>query len=285
MKMMRKIAIGSGVVFVTLVIAAVLGVVFVDRIAKSGVEKGGTYALGVETRVNSVSLGIFSGQCSLSGLSVNNPPGFKKPLFMDLRLAELTISPSSLQKPIIEIPTLAFSDIRLDLEKANGKSNYQTILDNLSRFQTSSPQNNQGGEKKFIIKEVTISNVNVHLDLLGLGGDLTALDVPIDRITLKNVGSDGSGVDTGELTGIVVRAVLAAAVEKGGGLIPSDIAGELSSQLGRLGNLGDMGVQAAGQETKTVTELGKAVDGIGKQAEKTADELKKGIEGLFPGKK
>ena len=289
MKFMRKVAIGVSGILVLVVIAVVLGIVFIDKIAKSGIEKGGTYALGVDTKVDSVSVGLFTGQFGLTGLNVSNPAGFKSAEFMRLSNAGVAVSTSSLQKPVVELPNLSLSTIRVNLERSGGKSNYQTILDNLAKMQSKTPQQKGDSQKKFIVKELTITDVNVHLDLLGIGGELTMLDVPIDKITLKNIGSDGSGVDAGELTGIVVRAVLAAAVEKGGGLIPADIAGEITSQLGKLGNIGEMGVQAAGQVTKTVTELGKevgkVVEGVGKEAEKAADELKKGIEGIFPGKK
>ncbi len=285
MKIVKKLVIGAGVVVFLLAGAVVVGVMSIDSIAKTGIEKGGTYALGVDTKVDSVSIGLLSGQFGLSGLKVANPSGFKTAEFMSLGNAGVAISTASLNKPVVELPTLSLSTIRVSLERTGGKSNYQLILDNLAKLKSGSPSSQGGSEKKFVIKDLTITDVKVHLDLLGIGGELTALDVPIDKISLKNVGSDGSGVDAGELTGVVIRAVLAAAVEKGGGAIPSDVAGELTSQLAKLGNLGDIGVQAAGQVTKSVTELGKAVDGIGKQAEKTADELKKGIEGLFPGKK
>ncbi len=278
MKIMRKVIIGVSAVVLLLIITGTLAVVFVDKIAKTGIEKGGTYALGVNTRVDTVSVGLLSGEFGLSGLKVANPAGFKSPEFMTLGDAGVAVSTASLRQPVIELPTLSLTTVRVNLEKSGGKSNYQAILDSLSRLKSNSGTKTSSSEQKFIVKELTITDVKVHMDLLGIGGDLTALDVPIDKITLKNIGSDGSGVDAGELTGIVVRAVLAAAVEKGGGLIPSDVAGELSSQLGKLGNLGDIGVQAAGQVTKTVEELSKTV-------EKTADDLKKGIEGLFPGKK
>ena len=287
---MRKIAIGISIIVVLLVVVVVLGFVFIDTIAKSGIEKGGTYALGVETKVDSVSVGILSGQVGLSGLKVANPTGFKSAEFMRLGNAGAAVTASSLQKPIVELPSLSLSTIHVNLERSGGKSNYQAILDNLARVQAKTSQKKgDTSDKKFIIKDLTITDVKVHLDLLGIGGDLTALDVPIDKITLKNVGSDGSGVDTAELTGIVVRAVLAAAVEKGGGLIPGDIAGEITSQLGKIGKLGDIGVQAAGEVTKSVTQIGnqvgKVVEGVGKEAEKAADRIKKGIDGLIPGKK
>lgn len=285
MKLVKKIVIGAGVIVLLLAGTVVVGILSIDSLAKTGIEKGGTLALGVNTKVDSVSIGLLSGQFGLSGLTVANPGGFKTAEFMSLGNASVAVSTASLSKPVVELPTLSLSTIRVSLERTGGKSNYQVILDNLEKLKSGSPSTSSGSEKKFVIKDLTITDVKVHLDLLGIGGELTALDVPIDRISLKNVGSDGSGVDAGELTGVVVRAVLAAAVEKGGGLIPSDVAGELTSQLAKLGNLGDIGVQAAGQVTKTITELGKVVDGIGKEAEKTADELKKGIEGLFPGKK
>ena len=179
MKFMRKVAIGVSGILVLVVIAVVLGIVFIDKIAKSGIEKGGTYALGVDTKVDSVSVGLFTGQFGLTGLNVSNPAGFKSAEFMRLGNAGVAVSTSSLQKPVVELPNLSLSTIRVNLERSGGKSNYQTILDNLAKMQSKTPQQKGDSQKKFIVKELTITDVAEFTQLRSnfsrdIGGDKTA---------------------------------------------------------------------------------------------------------------
>jgi hypothetical protein len=125
--------------------------------------------------------------------------------------------------------------------------------------------------------------VTVHLDMLGASGGLSKVDVPIHEIRLTNVGSDGSGVDITKLTSIILEAVLKAAVEKGGGLIPADISGELQAGLGQLSGLANVGVEAVG---KAGEQASKIIGGqIGKDVQKDVkgveDQVKKDIGDLL----
>ncbi|MFZ4429353.1 MAG: hypothetical protein ACOYPS_03255 [Phycisphaerales bacterium] len=148
-----------------------------------------------------------------------------------------------------------------------------------------------------IINDLELSNIVVMIDLAGgpqAVSDLTRVTIPIDRISLSNVGKTGggvagTGVTVSELSSIVISAVLSAATEKGGGLIPADLLGDLNGRLEGLGkNLLDMKVVADTQAK--VEELGKKViDDVKKTvdetAKKAADKASEALKGLIPGKK
>ena len=170
------------------------------------------------------------------------------------------MSLGSLNKPTVELPHLKLDTIDVRLEKKDGQTNYNTILENLKKVSGSgdetkpAPKPTEGEGKKFVITDLSIRNVTVHVDLLGGGdalGALTKVTIPIDEVKLQNVGKTGSGVggtgvSMGELTGIIVQAVLAAAVEKGKGLIPGDILGDLSGRLASLGDLSNLDLKVLG---------------------------------------
>ncbi|MCH7848184.1 MAG: AsmA family protein [Planctomycetes bacterium] len=260
------------VLLILLVLATVAVALYIDTIAKTAIERGATYALGVETTLGSADVGLWSGTFSMGDMTIANPAGFESPYFTHLGQGDVEVALKTLRQETVELPTLTLTDLEIYLDKKEGKANYDVILENLKRFESQENAQDDAGGKKFIIEEVLIKNIMVHVQLLPLGGDLTKLDVPIDEVRLHDVGSgtDGS-VLMSELTSVIIKAVLAAIVQKGGGLIPSDILGDLGQGLGSLAEIGldvatGLGdrIKDAGGGLDEVTEgLGDAIKSIG----------------------
>lgn len=305
------------VLVILVVLVVVLGGValfsYVDKLAKSGIEKGGTYALGVPTTLGSADVGILGGTFSMSDLKVANVTGYPGPHFLSLGDASVAVSLSTLRESTVVLPKFSLDSIDVRLEKKDGAANYNVILDNLKKVSGGggdkpAPQPAPSGEeKKFIINDLSITKVVVHVDVLGSGGApaalgeaigvLTKVTIPIDEIKLQNVGKTGegvagSGVTISQLTNIIVQAVLAAAVENGGGLIPADIMGDLQGKLNALGDLSKLDLKVLGDAkgtvqdlTKTADDVKKKVEDAAKEGEKMVDDAKKALEGLIPKKK
>lgn len=288
MKLFKRLILLAALLIIVAAGLIVFALTRIDAIFKAGVEKGGTWAMGVQTTLASADVQLTQGSVSMSGLTVANPPGYKSDKFLGLGSGSIQVALPTIDKPVIEVPSLKLADIRVNLEKAGGKANYKVILDNLAKLKGSSTQPaSPGSEKKFIIHEVEIKNVTVHVDLLPLGvggavGALTQVDVPIEEIKLKNVGTASGGLPAADLAMVIVKAVLTVAMEKGPGIIPADVLGDLQTLLPQLGDLDAMGIQVQGK-------LGEAAEGLKKEAEKqidkTVDEAKKKLEDLIPGKK
>jgi len=119
---------------ILLIIILLVGLsLFANAAARKGVEAGATYALGVNTTLQSASVGIFSGKFGLTGLKVANVQGYKADKFLSLGEGNVAVSLGSLMKDTIEVPTFSLDTIELNLEKKEGKANYQVIMDNLGR--------------------------------------------------------------------------------------------------------------------------------------------------------
>lgn len=300
MKILKRLVLAAVVLVVLLAGGVMLLLSQVDRIAKVAIEKGGTFATGTQTTVNDVSIGLFSGKFGLSGLTIANPEGFKSPAFMSLGTGGVDLSLASLSGSTIEVPRFSLDTLEVNLERRDGKTNYGSILDSLKRLQGqggATQPTSSGDETKLIINDLSLSNIVVKIDLTGgpqAVSDLTRVTIPIDRITLSNVGKTGggvagTGVTVSELSSIVISAVLSAATEKGGSLIPADLLGDLNGRLEGLGkNLLDMKVVAETQAK--VEELGKKViedvkKTVDETAKKAADKASEALKGLIPGKK
>jgi len=294
---MKKVILKVGVVVILILIGAVAaGAFYIDSIARKGIEAGSTYALGVPTTLDKADVGIFGGTFSMGGLNVANPEGFTSPHFLVLNDGAVAVSLGTLRRDVVELPTLTLTGISMNLERAGDKSNYKVILDNLKRFESDGgPPGKKPAEpsepgKKFVIRNLEIRDINVHVNLLPQGGTLTQVDVPIDLIQLKDVGSGGKSVQLSDLAGVILKTIMTVAVQKGGELIPGDISGELTKGLGELQNLGDQGITVLLGDGGVVQTFGKTAEELGKSAEegakKLGDEAKKlgeGIGNIFGG--
>lgn len=280
------------VLVVLLVGALVVSFFWIDWIAKRAIEAGGTYALGVPTTVQSASVGIVGGTFSMSGLKVANPEGYGPSPFLALGDAGVAVTLSSLREPVVTLPKLTLDDLTVSLARKGGKANYAVILDNLSKLSSgkaSSPP--VGGEKRFIVRELQLRNIRIGVDLVGgpgAIGELTKVNIPIQEIKLENVGQTGtgvggSGVTMAQLSAIIVQAVLAAAAEKGNGILPGEILGELQGGLANLGQIDGLKVLS---DPSLIQKIGgdsatKAID----QGKKAIDDAAKKVTDLIPGMK
>lgn len=305
MKKLIKRLFALGFVLVLLVIGGVVfAVMNINSLAKKGIETGGTYALGTNTTLQSADVGILGGTFAMSGLNVANPPGYKAPSFLSLGSGGVAVSFNSLSKPVVELPKLSLDNLNVALEKSGGKANFNVILDHIKKVADQaggaggsggSSSGGGGGEKKFVVNELLLTNIKISVDLIGGPAELTKVNIPIDEIKLTNVGKTGTGVGgTGvtmsQLASIIVQAVLAAAADKGGGILPADLLGDLQGGLAGLGNLDNLQMSVAAKAQGTIEKIGgdaakKVTEKLGGEAGKAVEEATKKVTDLIPGMK
>ena len=279
---MKKLAKLVAVLLVLLGVA-VLGIfVYIDSIAKAAIERGSTYALGVETTLRWADVGILSGEFAMGGLKIDNPDGFDGDHFLQLERADVKVSLASLRQDTVELPLLVLSGVDMKLQRTLAGANYQVILDNLKRFesnQSKDPGLSDESGRTFVIREVLISDVNVEVDLLPIGGQLNRVKVAIDEIRLINVGS--GGVSMSQLTNVIIQAILAAVVQNAADL-PIDLITDLGGGLAGLTGLGlDATFKVGGEVTALVGDvLGEVTKAVGGAGEDVGKEIGKALEGL-----
>ncbi len=283
---MKKLIKLVAVLLILLVLATVAVALYIDTIAKTAIERGATYALGVETTLGSADVGLLSGTFSMGDLTVANPAGFESPYFTHLGEGDVKVALKTLRQQTVELPTLTLTDLDIHLDKKEGKANYDVILENLSRFESGEGAEKEADGKKFVINEILVQRIVVHVQLLPIGGDLTKLDVPIDEVRLHNVGSETDGsVLMSELTSVIIKAVLAAIVQKGGDLIPADVLGDLGQGLAGLDSLTEMGLDAATSVGEGIKDAGGGLDEITDDIGDAIKNIDEGFGGLLGGDK
>jgi hypothetical protein len=266
---MKRALIVIAVLVVVLVVAVVVSI---GKIARAAVERGGTYALGVPTKLDSASVHPFDGNFGLSKLTIENPPGFNSPHFLALESGAIEVKMGSLTSDVIEAPKLELDGLVVYLERTEGKTNYKAILDNLKRFESERGKKEQAPEeegKKFIVREIVLRNTQIHADLIPVGGSLTKTSVTLPELRLTNVGSAEDGASIADLIAEVVAAVLKAAAQQTG--LAGEVLQDLGSALKGLEGLG----------AKLEQEVGGALQDMSKSVEGTVKKIGEGLGGLL----
>lgn len=289
---MKKILI----ILVALVLLVVLaigaaGYFFVsnlDSLAKRFVEEGGTYATGVETTVGGVDVGLAEGTLAMTTLNIGNPPGYESPHFFSMDAARTGVDYGTVRSPVIRVPEITISGIDVNLDQSGDRANYEVILDNLKRFETGGNDQPEpapsGKSQNVVVDSLRIENIDVHL--IGVPGlSLVAGDVAVSvpLIEMTDVGGE-DGMSFGELTNLIVKTVLTAVVDAGGGAIPGEILGQLTGGLGELSSLGEMGVNIVGGLGEGVLEgVGEIGEGAAEAVEGVVEGAGEAVEGVVEG--
>ena len=176
MKLIKRLVIfGIIGLVVLLIVGGIVLTLTINSIAKQGIQIGATSALGVETKLNTASVGLFSGTFGLNGLDVSNPQGYPSKHFVQLGDAKVAVSLGSLTKDTIVVPEFTMDGLDVHLERKSGKSNYEVILENLDKLSggKSTPKPTEpkpkGSEKKLIVKALTLKNITIHADMVDAG--------------------------------------------------------------------------------------------------------------------
>jgi len=260
------------VVLVVVIIAAVLIAWWqIDRIVKAGVERGGTYALQVDTTVDTVSLSLLGGTLMMDGLQVANPEGYKTPYMIRSGRFDLAVDTGSVMGDTVQVNKFEIDGLDIYIEQKLGGSNVKAVMKNLERFEGSggeppeegkAPEPAPGKGKNVQVDRIVIRNVVAHVQLLPVAGKASTVTVEVPEIVLEGVTSDNAaGVAVPELVARVVPAILMAVVKKGGDVLPGDFAKDLSGSI-----------------VQTADALGKGAETL---LNRTSEGIGKGIRDLF----
>ncbi|MFP6563068.1 MAG: hypothetical protein VCC68_01145 [Myxococcota bacterium] len=130
----RKILASAAAIGVALVVLVLYLLTNLDAIVKREIERYGTRITGTTVSIESVEISPTSGDGTIRGLRIANPPGFAAGSAFELEEIQLKIDPSTLtgnpvvvEKVIVVSPKLHYAMNGL------GKSNVGSILDNVKR--------------------------------------------------------------------------------------------------------------------------------------------------------
>ncbi|MFN0009752.1 MAG: hypothetical protein ACKVXR_17805 [Planctomycetota bacterium] len=246
MKIVRRL-------FLVVLVAALLligaGWLFLDSLVEAGIEKGATYATGVETQVEGVDASLFSGRFGLQGLSLANPPGFRSEPFFALKSARAEWENSTILSERIEMDQLVLDGVDVSLERTSSGTNYGVILDHLEKLSPPTQGEEKapdGAGKRLTIRKIEIRNVHAGLHLSGVPLSSGSAELTIPSVVIENFRSDGETKEIiAQLTRTLLKAILEQVLVEGKNLLPADLLKDLGRNLGSLGGSIEGGVKDA----------------------------------------
>ena len=271
--MKKKIIKSLLVAVIVLVGLSIVGIMVLDGVAQSVIQSKGSEGLGVKLTLESVHVGFFTRESSLKGVKIANPESFlseKTPTLLTMQEAKIEFSVLQMLDKEVIIPNITVTGVTLDLQQRSGKSNIETLINNISSDKTPEATH---PDPPFNIETLTIRDITVVAS-----GKFTVLDkgpvtAHIKEIVMHNIGTDGDAeVATEAITSAVTHAIMQHLaknpVEGISKLALSKVTG-LINELPVFKQLG----------------IGNLIQGIGDTAGKAVDGVLGGIGDLFGGKK
>ncbi|MBQ72533.1 MAG: hypothetical protein CMJ67_06465 [Planctomycetaceae bacterium] len=284
-KIIKRVILGLSLV---VVIGLVIVYFTLNTIVASEIESAATDALGVETTVSSVNIGLFEGRSTVSELQIKNPKGYQGN-FLTLDEGILGLSIGSVFSKRIEVKEITLDSIHLNLIERVGGSNLGTILDHSddgsSEDESSSSDSSSDGgdDQKFIIDLVSVKDIEITIAIEPVTSEHQPTKLTIDEIVVRDIGRKENGVTLDQVMSILVKSIVGSAAKAAPGQIPSLLLTTMEGGLSSLSHL-DLGGVKIDLGTGLADGLGnvdKAPHSGGKSVDETIKDVGKGIESLL----
>jgi uncharacterized protein involved in outer membrane biogenesis len=213
MKKERKIFLGLVITLLALaIVSAAVGILFLDKIVKTGVETVGPQITKVSIKLDEVHIGLLTGSAKVKGLVIGNPEGYKAPEAIRVGVASVGVNSFSILSDKIVVHSVVVDAPEITFEGGLGGNNLSKIMDNVNGTaqQGGVVATNSAGKpkpsKKIEVDDFLITGAKVHVTLTSLGG--REMTLPLPEIHLTNLGKGSDGLTPTELTRAVFSAIL-----------------------------------------------------------------------------
>jgi hypothetical protein len=248
-KWIIRIALG----FVALLLLIVVIIYFsIDGLVRFGVERGATQATGQATSLDSAKVSIAGGSLELSGLDIDNPPGYSKSKIIAMKDCKASAQISSLLTNDVVIPEIDIDGLEVSVEQNGLKSN---LADLLAATKSSTPAT--GGSsvptppgRNIHVGVIKLTNSIVHLNVVGA---TTSLDLgPMEIKDPTN--PDGRPTKIADIVAKVIAHVAESIANNP--QIPDALKGSITQVQGAIGNVTNAlkdDTKGLGEKANTIT--------------------------------
>jgi uncharacterized protein involved in outer membrane biogenesis len=204
-----------GVLVLLLVVALIVLYMNLDRGIKAAVEEYGPRFTGSSVTLDSVSVSPFSGEGSMSGLTVGNPEGFQAPSAFRLDDINIALDTESLTGDVIVIERLHVGGPEITFEVGRNGSNLKALQRNVARAagadQKPAEEEQSGPERKLVIRDFVLANTRLSYSNPMLGSETATVTMP--DLHLTGIGEKAGGVTAAEAVKQILAAVNRQAVQ------------------------------------------------------------------------
>lgn len=219
-----------------------------DGIIKGVIEDVGTEVTGTRVTVDSVELELSTGKGRITGLTIDNPPGYDSEYAFKLNEITVGVQPASVTKPVIVISEVTIKGASLIAEQKGQTTNLSDLLANIEK---SSKQTDKDVAEEQ--PEQAAGDVRLHLKKFVFAGTKAkiisetsgeaALRVP--DVTRNNIGDPATGLTPEQMAEQILQAV----VEEVENAVAADLAKEaverkVREKIGLDGKDGESGLKS-----------------------------------------
>ena len=187
--------------------AAVLLATNLDQVAEYAISENGSAMTKAAVSVDTVKIASAKGKGTIGMLVVGNPAGFRAPHAFKAGTIDVDFDLASLTSDAFVIRVITINGPDVIYEHGETMTNFDAIQNNITAQLDTMRRNNTAGGIKLIVEELSIYNATAWASAPFMGGK--TISIPLQDITLRNVGKDRGGITQEEL-GVVVTGALKA---------------------------------------------------------------------------
>lgn len=263
--MKKFIRLIAGVLILVVVALVVMLVFWLGPFSQKAVEKWGPQVLGVEVKLQEVSIRPFSGTVRIEGLYVGNPKGYANPSLMEVGDLRANLQLSSLWSDTIVIEELLIDRPLITYEKKSGTDNFKSLLANVDAFTKRIGAGDKKDadadkpSKKVIIEHLLVTNGQVRTKL----GVLPTATFVLPDIERHHLGGKSEGMNYGQAAKEVMGSLHDGSLDalKNGVKVAGDVIKSVGDAAGEAGDkakeAGDKVIEGAGDAVKGIGDLFK----------------------------
>ena len=159
-KFLKIVIIAAALIVIIGVAAVSILLANLDSIARKAIVEVMEFVLQVDVELAKVDISVREGGCTLEGLVIGNPKGFKSKEFFSVDRVDVKVDIKSFKSDEPVIHLVSMTNPEITLEQGLTKSNMSVIIKNASRFETEEEEEKKGSEKKIRIDKVIVKAVS-----------------------------------------------------------------------------------------------------------------------------
>lgn len=200
-----------GTIVVLALVVYVGGYFFLGSAVKAGVNEFGPKLTQTKVELASASISPISGEGTLSGLFVGNPPGWTSDKAFYVGLVHVNVAPASFFKDHIVITEIIIDQPEFVYETRLVASNIGDLMKNIENAtggkKTAEPAAKDATPRKYEVKKFVLRNGKV---TIGVGPTAATLSMP--PIELTDLGTKEGGITADQIASTVMRSVTSSVI-------------------------------------------------------------------------
>ena len=179
-----------------------------DGIVAGLIEEHGTAATGTAVDVGGVSIQLSDARGEISGLTIDNPPGFDASRALEFGSLSLKLDPSTLTENPVVIEEIVADRLRINVEQSGSSNNLRELLAALTAG--SEDEQPSAEARKIVINRLVLSGASAEVFVPDID-ERRSVQVP--DIVLRDIGRQSGGATASQAARQILEPVLKRVLE------------------------------------------------------------------------